>query len=153
MDIYTIIFLALAVFIFLRLRSVLGQRTGSERPFRVSAFAYRLSMIAAVLCAVNYVAYEAKWYSALEAAITQTPVADPTAPAPVADSVPIYPTNYGASAMIDVLLGVQPLRMLLDTGATTCLISEAIAARIVRDGYGVWQGTGRFVMADGTIRT
>ena len=68
MDIYTIIFLALAVFILLRLRSVLGRRTGSERPFLVSAFAYRLSMIAAVLCAVHYVAYEAKWYSALEAA-------------------------------------------------------------------------------------
>ncbi len=32
MDIYTIIFPALAVFIFLRLRNVLGQRTGSERP-------------------------------------------------------------------------------------------------------------------------
>jgi predicted lipid-binding transport protein (Tim44 family) len=33
-DIYTIIFLALAVFIFLRLRNVLGQRTGRERqPF------------------------------------------------------------------------------------------------------------------------
>lgn len=32
MDIYTIIFLALAVFIFLRLRNVLGQRTGNERP-------------------------------------------------------------------------------------------------------------------------
>jgi predicted lipid-binding transport protein (Tim44 family) len=31
-DIYTIIILALAVFIFLRLRSVLGQRTGRERP-------------------------------------------------------------------------------------------------------------------------
>ncbi len=31
-DIYTILFLALAVFIFLRLRSVLGQRTGRERP-------------------------------------------------------------------------------------------------------------------------
>lgn len=31
-DIYTIIFLALAVFIFARLRSVLGQRTGTERP-------------------------------------------------------------------------------------------------------------------------
>jgi predicted lipid-binding transport protein (Tim44 family) len=31
-DIYTIIFLALAVFIFLRLRNVLGQRTGGERP-------------------------------------------------------------------------------------------------------------------------
>ncbi|CAN5551412.1 Tim44/TimA family putative adaptor protein [soil metagenome] len=32
MDIYTIIFLALAVFIFLRLRNVLGQRSGAERP-------------------------------------------------------------------------------------------------------------------------
>lgn len=31
-DLYTIIFLALAVFIFARLRSVLGQRTGAERP-------------------------------------------------------------------------------------------------------------------------
>ena len=31
-DYITIIFLALAVFIFLRLRSVLGQRTGRERP-------------------------------------------------------------------------------------------------------------------------
>ena len=31
-DLYTIIFLALAVIIFLKLRSVLGQRTGRERP-------------------------------------------------------------------------------------------------------------------------
>jgi predicted lipid-binding transport protein (Tim44 family) len=31
-DIYTIVFLAVAVFIFLRLRSVLGQRTGRDRP-------------------------------------------------------------------------------------------------------------------------
>ena len=31
-DIYPIVFLAVAVFIFLRLRSVLGQRTGRERP-------------------------------------------------------------------------------------------------------------------------
>lgn len=31
-DIYTLIFLALAVFIFFRLRAVLGQRTGNERP-------------------------------------------------------------------------------------------------------------------------
>ena len=31
-DIYTIVFLALAVLIFLKLRSVLGQRTGRERP-------------------------------------------------------------------------------------------------------------------------
>jgi predicted lipid-binding transport protein (Tim44 family) len=32
MDIYTVIFLVLAVVIFLRLRSVLGRRTGNERP-------------------------------------------------------------------------------------------------------------------------
>jgi predicted lipid-binding transport protein (Tim44 family) len=32
LDFYTIIFLALAVFVFARLRSVLGQRTGRERP-------------------------------------------------------------------------------------------------------------------------
>jgi predicted lipid-binding transport protein (Tim44 family) len=39
LDIYTILFLVLAVFILLRLRSVLGTRTGSERPpyARVSA--------------------------------------------------------------------------------------------------------------------
>ena len=70
MDIYTIIFAALAVLIFLRLRSVLGLRTGSERPFRVSALTYRLSLIASILCAVHYVAYEAKWYAAIEARVT-----------------------------------------------------------------------------------
>ncbi len=31
-DIYTILFLVLAVVIFIRLRNVLGRRTGSERP-------------------------------------------------------------------------------------------------------------------------
>jgi len=43
-DIYTIIFLALAVFIFLRLRSVLGQRTGRERPPYPSQDGLRRSM-------------------------------------------------------------------------------------------------------------
>jgi predicted aspartyl protease len=154
-DTYSIVFLALAVFFFL-VRSVLRQRTGSERSPVTDTIFYRLSMIAAVLGAVFYVANKAQWYSVLEAAITPVAaptVAAPTASAPVADSVPIYPTNNGTSAMIDVVLGIQPLRMLLDTGATTCLISEAIAARIVRDGYGVWQGTDRFKMADGTVRT
>jgi hypothetical protein len=165
MDTYSVVFLAVAVFFFL-VRSVLRQRTGSERLPVTDTFFYRLSVIAAVLGAVLYVANKAQWHSALEAALT--PVAAPTvvaptvaapavaAPAwwaPVADSVPIYPTNNGTSAMIDVVLGGQPLRMLLDTGATTCLISEAIAARIVRDGYGVRQEAGRFKMADGTIRT
>ena len=38
-DIYTIIFLALAVFIFLRLRNVLGQRTGWTRQSRSRQYA------------------------------------------------------------------------------------------------------------------
>ena len=150
-DTYSIVFLALAVFFFL-VRSFLRQRTGSERLPVTDTLFYRLSLISAVLGAVLYVVDKAQWLSAPEAALT--PVAAPTtASAPVEDSVPIYPTNSGASAMIDVVLGIQPLRMLLDTGATTCLISEAIAARIVRDGYGVRQEAGRFKMADGTIRT
>ena len=70
MDTYTIIFAALAIFICLSLYSVLGQRTGSERPFQVSAFVYRLSVIAAVLCAVNYVAYEVGWNAAIKARAT-----------------------------------------------------------------------------------
>jgi hypothetical protein len=69
-DTYTIIFAALAVVVCLRLYSVLGQRTGSERPFPVSALDYRLAMIAVVLGTVNYVAYQAKWYAAIEARVT-----------------------------------------------------------------------------------
>ena len=70
MDIYTFIFAVLAVVVCLCLYSVLGQRSGNERPFPVSANVYRLSMIAAVLCAVLYVANKAQWYSALEARVT-----------------------------------------------------------------------------------
>ena len=78
MDPYIIIFAALAVVICLCLYSVLGQRTGSERPFRISAFAYRLAIIAAVLGTVKYVAYKAKWYAAIEARVTPiTRVAPP----------------------------------------------------------------------------
>jgi endonuclease YncB( thermonuclease family) len=69
-DPYIIIFAVLAVVPCLCLYSVLGQRAGSERPFRISAFTYRLSMIAFVLFAVNYVAYEAKWYAAIAARVT-----------------------------------------------------------------------------------
>jgi Aspartyl protease len=46
---------------------------------------------------------------------------------PVQDTVPIYPGDGGAAVLVDVLLGGQPVRMLLDTGATTCLITPTIA--------------------------
>jgi len=64
-DIYTIIFAALAIFIILRLRSVL---TGSERSHLIDTLIH-LSTIAAVLCALLYVSNQAKWYSALKAAV------------------------------------------------------------------------------------
>ncbi|WP_128933563.1 thermonuclease family protein [Bradyrhizobium zhanjiangense] len=54
MDTYIIIFAALAVFICLRLYSVLGQRTESED----NAFLNRLSVIAVLLAVVLYVAGE-----------------------------------------------------------------------------------------------
>jgi predicted lipid-binding transport protein (Tim44 family) len=44
LDIYTIIFLVVAIVIFLRLRSVLGRRTGSERPPRLDGLSPRDGM-------------------------------------------------------------------------------------------------------------
>jgi len=79
----------------------------------------------------------------------------PVRPAPVVrakDSVPIYPFAQGNAVKIDVLVGGQPLRMLLDTGATTCLITDAIAARLVSGGHAIWRESSRFRMADGTVR-
>ena len=72
MDTYSFVFVALAVFFFL-VRSVLRQRTGSERPPVTDTLLYRLSMIAAVLGAVLYVANKAQWHAAIEAALTLSP--------------------------------------------------------------------------------
>ena len=71
----------------------------------------------------------------------------------VKDSVPIYLTNGGTIVMVDVLLGGQPLRMLIDTGATTCSITKAVATRIVRDGHGTWEKAMEVQLADGSTRT
>jgi predicted lipid-binding transport protein (Tim44 family) len=71
-DIYTIIFLALAVFIFLRLRNVLGQRTGSERPpFDRTA----RNAVQGTPDGNNVITVPGK-------------LIDPGAPAPVADAIP-----------------------------------------------------------------
>jgi len=58
-DPYIIIFAALAVVILLCLYAVLGQRTGSKRPFWGGAFNYRHSLVAAGIAVVLYIAYEA----------------------------------------------------------------------------------------------
>jgi hypothetical protein len=73
-------------------------------------------------------------------------------PATKRDAVPIYPGDQGATVRVDVLLGGFPVRMMLDTGATTALIPTDLAKRIVDSGNGTWQGQSRFRMADGSIR-
>ncbi|WP_197033646.1 thermonuclease family protein [Bradyrhizobium sp. URHD0069] len=83
MDFYTIIFLALAVFIFLRLRSVLGQRTGSERsPYVTGSL---LTLTAAALGAVFFDVGRANWYPALTTAASTTAAPTISGPARVID--------------------------------------------------------------------
>jgi endonuclease YncB( thermonuclease family) len=59
MDIYSIIFLALGIFIFLRLRSVLGQRTHQRR--RIPVTGILLTLTAAALGAVFFDVASAKY--------------------------------------------------------------------------------------------
>ena len=63
LDTYTIIFAALAFVICLRLRSVLGQRTGSERPSYLTGIL--LTLIAVALGAVFFDVGRANWYRAI----------------------------------------------------------------------------------------
>jgi hypothetical protein len=65
MDIYIIIFLALAVFIFLRLRYVLGQRTLSERSPSIPLTGILLTLTAAALGAVFFDVGRANWYQTI----------------------------------------------------------------------------------------
>jgi predicted lipid-binding transport protein (Tim44 family) len=92
-DIYTIIFLALAVFIFLRLRSVLGQRTGRERP------PYD-----------PYSAREAARPSTNDNVVSLPPRTPDTAPTPVIDAEPVADRWKGiAEAGSPVAVGLDTL--------------------------------------------
>jgi endonuclease YncB( thermonuclease family) len=82
-DFYTIIFLALAVFIFLRLRSVLGQRTHQRR--RIPVTGILLILTAAALGAVYFDVGSAKWYP----------------PATAGSSTTAAPTISGSARVID----------------------------------------------------
>jgi hypothetical protein len=79
------------------------------------------------------------------------PPAAPAAPAAVArrDSVPIYPSD-SARPMLDVIVGGQPARMLLDTGSDVTSVTEAVAGNILRSGGGRMSEPSKFVMADGS---
>jgi predicted aspartyl protease len=63
------------------------------------------------------------------------------------DSVPIYHT--GTKVMLDVLVGRNPVRMLLDTGAEMMQVSQDFAEKIVKERQGSWGVWQTFVMADG----
>jgi uncharacterized protein YraI len=67
------------------------------------------------------------------------------------DSVPIYPVNNGNVAAIDVLIGGNPIRMLLDTGAEIIQIPPDLAEKIVREHQGSWGRIANFRMADGHV--
>jgi hypothetical protein len=68
---------------------------------------------------------------------------------PGKDSVPLYPVADGRGASVDVLVGGNPVRMLLDTGATMMMVTPDLAAKIVMDKQGSYGRTGMFKMADG----
>jgi hypothetical protein len=67
------------------------------------------------------------------------------------DSVPIIVSADGKMVHVDMIVGGQPVRMHLDTGATQMTITEAIATKIVRDRQGSYGPKSKGKLADGTI--
>lgn len=97
--------------------------------------------------------------------VAQAPIPAPT-PTPAAPGqqqaglptasysvVPIIVTNGGTIVQVDVLMGGQPIRMTLDTGATHCTVTEAVATNIVNSGRGVWGESLTSELADGSRHT
>jgi clan AA aspartic protease (TIGR02281 family) len=82
------------------------------------------------------------------------PVIEPKPePKPVAkrSSIPLNVQNE--SMMLNVGLGNQTVTMILDTGATSSVVTEAVANILVRNGHARWTGEEQFTMADGSVRT
>jgi hypothetical protein len=74
----------------------------------------------------------------------------PPAPEPrrYADSVPIY-TIGNRTAMVDVQVGSQTLRMTIDTGASIMSVPSYVAQRLVENGEADWGPDAEIGMADG----
>jgi clan AA aspartic protease (TIGR02281 family) len=82
------------------------------------------------------------------------PVIEPKPePKPVAkrSSIPLNVQND--SMMLNVGLGNQTVTMILDTGATSSVVTEAVANILVRNGHARWTGEEQFSMGDGSVRT
>lgn len=70
---------------------------------------------------------------------------------PVRDAVPIHPHLDGRVVTMDVIVGGQPLRMMIDTGSTITVITRDIAHHIVMDGQGSWGPIIESKMADDRV--
>ena len=129
MDIYTIIFLALAVVICLRLRSVLGQHTVSEGPPYLTGIL--LTLTAAALGAVFFDVGGAKWYPALATAPSTTAALTISGPARVidGDTVVVGDTRVRLKGVDAAELGTargesaRRVMAMLVTGELTCRLT------------------------------
>jgi clan AA aspartic protease (TIGR02281 family) len=79
------------------------------------------------------------------------PSVQPRVPAPSHDSVPITTFANGEGVLIPVGVGKYTITMMLDTGASSMMLSNDVADALVRDGSAYSIGTRRFRMADGRV--
>jgi hypothetical protein len=82
---------------------------------------------------------------------TPTPYTPPTPSGQGGDYVPIYSVS-GKGAAVDVTLGSQPLRMLIDTGATMMSLPWDVAMALIASGDAEFGPKESFRLADGSIR-
>jgi endonuclease YncB( thermonuclease family) len=128
-DIYAIIFMVLTVFIVLRLRSVLGQHTGSERPPYLTGIL--LTLTAAALGAVIFDVGGAKWYPVLATGPSTTAAPTISGPARVidGDTVVVAGTTVRLKGVDAAELGTargenaRRVMAMLVTGSLTCRLT------------------------------
>ena len=131
MDIYTIVFLALAVFIFLRLRSVLGQRTHQRR--RIPVTGILLTLTAATLGAVFFDVGGANSHPPVPPTAPIPPTAPPTISGPArvidGDTVVVMGTTVRLKGVDAAELGTargenaRRVMATLVTGQLTCRLT------------------------------
>jgi predicted aspartyl protease len=85
------------------------------------------------------------------AALTPTAPVQPMVPTQSRDSVPITTFANGKGVSIPVGVGKYTITMMLDTGASSMLLSKDVADALVRDGSAHSIGTSKFQMADGRV--
>jgi len=93
-------------------------------------------------------AYQAPAPQAQAPAPTQEPSGKPVTA--IKDSVPIYTDSGGNRIMIDVLMGGQIVRMVVDTGATHGTVTESVGLSLMASGHAKVIGEADVELADGS---